>query len=272
MNKTDLLHLCSYTFAVTTGCFSFIPEKFFSEMLSWTIIPEYWNDTVNKILFLMAIGILTFIVMLIWKGCRNSLSINNNNYKIVVEYGDILDTQKGKKVINFDECYTTDLGDAPHQIKRTSLCGQFLEKYPNIDINSLIAHSGKTPKRKHSKFNNKECYESGSIIPNGNFLLMAFGKLNTDGRAVMSREEFLESLSVLWKEIDKYYAQSDILIPVLGSGITRFEGEMLTQQQLVDIIIASYQISPYKIKKPNTLHIVCKKRDGFSLNNIGQTL
>lgn len=42
----------------------------------------------------------------------------------------------------------------------------------------------------------------------------------------------------------------------------------LTQQELLDIMIASYRLHPKKLKKPNTLHIVCKERDGFSLNAI----
>lgn len=31
-----------------------------------------------------------------------------------------------KKVINFDECYTTELGGLLHPIKPTFICGQYL--------------------------------------------------------------------------------------------------------------------------------------------------
>jgi hypothetical protein len=40
------------------------------------------------------------------------------------------------------------------------------------------------------------------------------------------------------------------------------------QQELLDVIIASYRLSPKKMKRPFTLHIVCKKCEGFSLNDI----
>ena len=61
-------------------------------------------------------------------------------------------------------------------------------------------------------------------------------------------------------------------IPILGAGTTRFDDKLLTQQELLDIIVASYKLSSHKIKEPNQLHIVCKKREGFSLNRVGETL
>jgi hypothetical protein len=63
-----------------------------------------------------------------------------------------------------------------------------------------------------------------------------------------------------------------VCIPILGSGITRFEDKLLTQQELLDIILASYKLSSHKIKPPYQLHIVCKKGDDFSLNRIGEKL
>ena len=82
-------------------------------------------------------------------------------------------------------------------------------------------------------------------MPNGIYLLLAFAKLDKDGLGRMTRDEFLACLSVLWKEIDKYYGQKDVCIPVLGSGITRMDDTSLTQQELLEIIIGSYRLSPH---------------------------
>lgn len=265
-------YLCSLTFVITTGCFSFIPEECFNRTVYWSFLPPYWNGALNKILFLIIIGILVGFAIFIWKFFRKSIIVKGHNYKVIIEYGDIFNLVNCKKVINFDECFSTEIGEAPYQIKPSSICGQFLRKNPNINVPILLSNSGLKPQRKSSNISNKKCYESGSLIPNGDYLLMAFGKLNKDGRAVMTRIEYIDSLNTLWKEIDKHYTQSDVAIPVLGAGITRFKGEMLTQQQLIDIIVASYQISPYKIKEPNSLHIICRKREDFSLNKIGETL
>ena len=101
---------------------------------------------------------------------------------------------------------------------------------------------------------------------------MAFAKLDETGNGYLSLDELLDCLSLLWKEINKYYAQCDVCVPILGSGITRIKGEQISQQKLLDIIISSYQLSAHKIKEPCKLRIVCKKSRNFSLNRIGQNL
>lgn len=50
--------------------------------------------------------------------------------------------------------------------------------------------------------------------------------------------------------------------------VTLFEGASLSQQELLNIMIWSYKLSPHKIKAPYKLRIICKKSDGFSLNEI----
>ena len=165
MNK-DWRQICSYTFAITTGCFSFIPEKFFSDVYSWAFLSEYWSDAINRILFLLLVGILTGGIVFVWKRCRKKITISGSNYKINVEYGDVFEQTQCKKVINFDECYTTEIGDAIHQIKPTSLCGQFLQKH-TVDISSLLSNNCLKPARKRSEYNGKMCYESGTLLPYG---------------------------------------------------------------------------------------------------------
>jgi len=210
--------------------------------------------------------------MFLWRYFRQRITINGYNYEISIEFGDILDVKNCKKVINFDECFSTEIGRLPHQIKPTSICGQFLSKHTNLNLPSLIDSIGLKPSKKHSEYAGKVCYPSGSLLPYNEYLLMAFGKMNSDGRVNMTRKEYTDSLSKLWQEIDKYFDQSDVAIPVLGAGITRFKDTSLNQQQLVDVIIASYRLSPYKIKHPHKLRIICAKNDGFSLNEIGKSL
>lgn len=113
------------------------------------------------------------------------------------------------------------------------------------------------------------CYPSGTIIPRDEFLLAAFAKLDEFGTGHLSRDEYIDSLSVLWHEINKHSNHQNVCIPILGSGITRIGDSEITQQELLDIIIASYKMCSSKIALPKKLIIVCKKVDGFSLNKIG---
>lgn len=103
------------------------------------------------------------------------------------------------------------------------------------------------------------------------FVLMAFARLKEDGLGVFaSCEEYLHSLDILWRELNKYYNQQDIYIPVLGSGLTRIGDTTPTQQELVDMMICSYKLGSYKIK--SKLQIVCRKCEDFSLKRIGDSI
>lgn len=85
-------------------------------------------------------------------------------------------------------------------------------------------------------------------------------------------EEYLRCLSRLWKEINTIYCNKDVCIPVLCAGIARFENgnnPSIPKQELVDLIITSYKLSPYKIKSNNALHIVCVvPSNDFSLDKV----
>jgi hypothetical protein len=221
----------------------------------------------------ITIFVIVLIAHAIYRCFRRSICIKGHGYSIVIEYGDILKKDNCKRVINFDECFTTSVGDEPSDVKRCSICGQYLAANPIHNMQTLIEKAQLKPAKGKSRYQGKVRYESGRLVPNGEDLLMAFAKLDEDGRGCFfSREEFLDCLSILWNEIDKYYGQKDVCIPILGSGITRFEDKLLTKQELLDIIVASYKLSSHKIKPPCQLHIVCKKSDDFSLNRIGEKL
>lgn len=262
--------------SIITVVFAFVPEKIFGKYKFLLNSSEEKNVLLNRVLAFIAVIVLSIIINALYLYFRRRISIKGNNYSIQVEYGDLLKMRACKKVIDFDECFTTSVGDAPSEIKPTSICGQYLENNPIQDMQSLIDKAHLKPAEGTSKYQNKVRYDSGKLVPNGDFLLMAFAKLDKDGLGrLFSRDEFLDCLSILWKEIDKYYAQKDVCIPILGSGCTRMDGvsgASLTQQELLDIIICSYKLSSHKIKSPYQLHIVCKKREGFSLNKIGENM
>ncbi len=259
----------TWAFSIITVVFTFVPESVFKHFKFLEKASDEVNIITNRILAFLAVALLVMIVYVLILRFRQSIRIKGKNYNIRISYGDIFDMSGCKKVIPFDECFTTSVGSAPHQIKPTSVCGQYLAKYPIDNIQTLINAAHLKPERSRSKYNGQIRYESGTLIPNGDYLLMAFTKLDAAGLGRMSRDEYLACLSMLWQEISKHYGQTDVCVPILGSGITRLDDISLTQQDLLDIMIASYKLSAHKIKAPLNLHIVCRKCEGFSLNKIG---
>lgn len=263
----------TWAISIITVIFTFVPETIFGKQKFFVNISDESNIVINRVLAFIGIFFLVIIVNAIYLRCRKSVCIKGHNYSIKIEYGNLLEMSDCKKVINFDECFTTSIGNSPSDIKSTSVCGQYLRKNPITDMQSLIDSAQLKPAKSKSKYQNKERYDSGKLVPNGDDLLMAFAKLDKNGLGrFFSRDEFLDCLSMLWKEIDKYYGLKDVCIPIFGSGITRINDTSLTQQELLDIIIGSYRLSPYKIKSPYKLHIVCQKCDDFSLNKIGENI
>lgn len=266
----DFLKKCGTTaFAIVGMIFTFGLESIVGMLKIFDCIK---NDNVKILVIRITVYIVVFLLFSIgnwiYLKIRNKVVIKGHNYSIQVQYGDIFQLLNCKKVITFDECFTTEIGDAPHQIKPTSICGQYLKMNPTLDINALISASGITSKSTPSKYNSKTRYESGTIVHNGEFLLMAFAKLDSNGLGHLSRDEYLDCLSRMWKAINKYYAQNNVCISILGSGITRTgSGSNITQQELLDLIINSYKLCNNKIKNPNKLIIVCRKDDDFSINN-----
>lgn len=271
-------------FGIISAIFAFVPESFFGiiKWVSETTVQKYkWLENVTsegidiiitRILFFAVVWVLITLLYWICMKIRPWITVKGNNYKIRIEYGDLLKAKQCRKVINFDECFSTNIGNSPADIKPTSVCGQYLKENPNLNMQLIVKESNLKPARAKSKFQNKERYESGSIVQNGNDLLLAFARLDENGCGrFFTRDEYIACLFRMWSELDNYYGQQDVCIPVLGAGLTRFDGgsgASISQQELLDMIIWSYKLSSHKIKSPYKLRIICKRSDDFSLNKV----
>lgn len=271
-------------FAAVTGVFTFVPESFFAnhEWITQNFLDQCnWisdvsateiNVVISRLICFGLIWIVTAAVYILFLALRRWITIRGENYSIRVEYGNILKKRNCKRVINFDECFTTYVGDKTADINPTSICGQYLTAYPDLDVQKLIDTANIAPARAKSRYQQKTRYDSGTIVPNGNDLLMAFAKLDEKGKGrFFSRDEYLQCLNLLWKELENHYSEQDVCVPILGSGTTSFDGgagASISQQDLLDMMIWSYKLSSHKIKAPHKLRIVCKKNSGFSINKI----
>lgn len=245
----------------------FVPEDMFKKCILFSNISVESNVITIRAIVFFAVVVLSLVINALYQMIRWKIIVKGKNYTIDVKYGNIFKQKDCKIVIPFDECFTTTVGTAPSDINPHSICGQYLQANTSINMPNLIESAGLKAKGK-SKYAGKDRYESGRVILNDQFLLLSFAKLDKIGKGIMTREEYVESLSVLWEEIDNYYGQQDVCIPILGSGTTRIGDNELTQQELLDIIINSYKLSVHKIKNPYKLRIICRRADNFSINKI----
>lgn len=271
-------------FAIVTGIFTVVPESFFANC-RW-ITQEFLNQCkcfsgldatginiiISRFVCFVLVGTAVSVIYALFLWSRRWTTLQGKNYAIRVEYGDILKKKNCKRVINFDECFTTKVGNGIADINPTSICGQYLLAHPDLDMQKLINAAQITPALAKSRYQKKTRYESGTIVPNGDDLLMAFAKLDERGKGCFFfRDEYLRCLELLWKELENYYSEKDVCVPILGAGTTSFyggSGESISQQDFLDMMIWSYKLSSHKIKAPHKLRIVCRKNSGFSINNI----
>lgn len=273
-------------FALITGIFTFVPESFFRGH-EWVSLEyskkceifshlesEDINIVISRLICFVFVWILTSVAYALFLKLRQWTSVHGDNYSIRIEYGDIFKTKFCKRVITFDECFTTQIGDKTADINPKSICGQYLLAHPDLDVQRLINEANIKPARSRSKYQQKTRYESGTIVPNGDDLLMAFAKLDDKGKGrFFSRDEYIACLELLWKELENYYCEKDVCVPVLGAGTTSFDGgsgASISQQELLDMMIWSYKLSSHKIKAPQKLRIVCRKNRAFSINKINK--
>lgn len=189
--------------------------------------------------------------------------LNINNSILEIREGDIF-KENGFKIINFNEFFDTQVDDII--ISKQSLNSEYITHfYPQVsDLDTIIssdAHSAKCILGKAERTAGKTLkYKLGTIIKNGEYFLLAFSHFDEDNRAYLEINDFIDCLINMWNECDIYYGGNTVVLPLLGSGITRFRGyENITDQELLEILIWSFKMSRIRFQYPARAKIILTK-------------
>lgn len=76
----------------------------------------------------------------------------------------------------------------------------------------------------------------------------------------------------MWTELDILYAGMPINITLLGSGITRFNNGVVSEQELLRYIVETFEISKVQFGNTSSLSIVLNDsiKEKINLYNIGK--
>ena len=74
---------------------------------------------------------------------------------------------------------------------------------------------------------------------NNGYLMLALTKLNKDFKACSDIVTFESTLMKMWHEIDRVYASTDVAIPLLGTGITRFSDIQKDRETLLRCMLCT---------------------------------
>lgn len=182
------------------------------------------------VLGILGLGIYIGIYYSLGKCYDKSIETTIHDIPVNILYGDIFSIE-GWKVIACDSHFDTRVDDKV--ISKRSLHGQLvLDHGDEADIKKAVeAEASRLSKQNPVQKNAEGLYEFplGTVIRydsnrDGNtYLMLAMTRLNDRYEAHTNMVEYEQTLMKMWLEISRVYASHDIIMPVLGSGISRFD-------------------------------------------------
>lgn len=221
--------------------------------------------------------LVMFLVMLCKANKERSKELNINDTDIKIKFGDIFD-QNGIKVIAFNEYFDTQVDD--RVISKSSLNGQYILHYSNgreyIDAaieNEKHLEEAIVQRDVYRKQGGKQIkYRLGTLCPVDDYFIMAFTHFDENDKAYLTLEDYVSCLMHMWSELDYLYAGRAINVTLLGSGITRFNNGLVSEQELLHLIVRTFEISKVRFGNTSSLTILLdeKVKDKINLYNIGK--
>lgn len=178
------------------------------------------------IVFAAFMIICVIIYIIIDKVFRSTVKLTIRQTSVSVGCGNIFEAQ-GLRVIGCDTHFDTRVDDIV--ISKKSLHGQLVLEHGRKDeIDKTVEAEAK---RLGLQKNSDGLYDFplGTIIryessvDNHTYLMLAMTELNSYHEAHTNMAKFELMLMKMWKEIDRVYANYDVVLPLLGAGIVRFD-------------------------------------------------
>ena len=224
-------------------------------------------DIENKYKWIWAVAwiasmiVLYFVLYIIAINTRKA-SFTINGTKVNVYVGDIVAHDNGLNVIPVNEYYDTLVDDTV--VSKKTLHGQYLlnicKDVGKIDtaVRDNLKHIETVKNRKVPNHQNR--YELGSVIELDGYLLTAFTRFDKDNKAYLEGKDYFYFWGSFWVNLDKVFAGRTVNIPLFGSGMTRFIGCNLTDQELLETILMTMRKTGFKNKyHDNSVNIVIYK-------------
>ena len=193
-------------------------------------------------------AILIFLVSycLIGWVYKEKIELNINNTPVEISCGDIFKTE-GYKVIGCDTHFHTTVDDVI--ISKKSLHGKLVLEHGRVDeIKEAVRREAERLNLKPDE-NGLYTFPLGSIVrydstvDNQIYLMLAMTELDDNYESHTTMAKYEQMLMHMWKEINRVYASNDIVLPILGDGITRFDDRPKNKDSLLRCMVCTMNAS-----------------------------
>lgn len=99
-------------------------------------------------------------------------------------------------------------------------------------------------------------YKLGTCFKYKDYIFVAFSKFDEQYRAYLDMPDYLFCLTNFWIELNRVYNGENIVVPLLGSGITRIGNSNITKQEQLTLIIDSLKYSNLVFTHDATITII----------------
>jgi len=222
-----------------------------------SILDNVWSIVLATIFAL----VLSYVIAVVWKWwhIKNSITLKIRGIKVTIDQGNIFE-RDGWKVIGVDDTFSTSEDDMV--ISNSSLHGKLLKR---------LRDTGKIGAFKDAIEKDTRNVSLGSVKTYEDYMLLAWTHLNSDNEAHIDNSNYESILRKMWTEIGRVYSGRAISLPILGDGITRFDGisEKPSSFELLKCMLCTLRTSNVQIKAPINI-VVYDRINEINLYNLKQ--
>lgn len=200
----------------------------------------------------MAFVIVCAVVFIaIGKVFGESVNITIRQTSVSVSCGNIFETPE-LRVIGCDTHFDTRVDDII--ISKKSLHGQLVLEHSNRDeiVAAVEAEASRLGLQKNSDglydFPIGTIVRYDSSVDGHTYLMLAMTELNAEYEAHTNMAQFELMLMKMWREISRVYALNDVALPLLGTGIPRFDDGPKDKEDLLRCMLCTLNSSGVTLK------------------------
>jgi len=231
--------------------------------------------------FVLGVYILITVAVL----CKRLITLNSGivsnirGISFSIKQGDIFNAN-GWRVISFNERFDTQVDNVI--LNESSLNGILITRLYEKDKENADKLRASILDKRNSRFDGVtisgetryplgciRCFNEGKE----HYMLLALARVDEHNKAHITWAEYVECLLNMWKEIDATYAGRSVYIPLLGSGVTRFDGkDKPLDFELLKCMIHTFQMSDVKLKNSVTILLTPESIRGINLYDLKKLL
>ncbi|MEG0593904.1 MAG: DUF6430 domain-containing protein [Christensenella sp.] len=227
-----------------------------------------WKESsilIRIVIVISAFLLLSAISYIIIGNLFSSLvNLSIRNTSVSIGCGDVFNSS-GLRVIGCDTHFDTRVDDVV--ISKKSLHGKLILEHGNKDeIETIITNEAN---KLGLQKNNDGSYDFplGTIIrydssvDNYTYLMLAMTELNGQHEAHTNMAKFELMLMKMWGEISRVYALNNVVLPVLGTGISRFDDGPKDKEDLLRCMLCTLNSSGVSLKSKVAILIYGDTKD-----------